>query len=149
VVVDGKTELRVGRLVLSAKPVDQQTACQLRRARASSGAVHDFLTNDERLDGQRLAVESAEFDADRAHRQFDACEPEHRLVARTFEGALAAVERERGKLAALEQARPAPLTDDERTALTRLARDLPRLWNAPTTTDRDRKELLRTLVATS
>ena len=28
----------------------------------------------------------------------------------------------------------------------RLARDLPRVWNAPTTTDRDRKELLRTLV---
>ena len=63
-----------------------------------------------------------------------------------MEDALAAVERERGKLAALEQARPAPLTDDERAALARLARDLPRLWNAPTTTDRDRKELLRTLV---
>ena len=95
-------------------------------------------------------VERAEFEADRARRQFDACEPEHRLVARTLEraleDALAAVERERGKLAALEQARPAPLTDDERAALARLARDLPRLWNAPTTTDRDRKELLRTLV---
>lgn len=84
-----------------------------------------------------------------ARRQFDACEPEHRLVARTLErsleDALAAVERERGKLTALEQARPAPLTDDERATLARLARDLPRLWNAPTTTDRDRKELLRTL----
>ena len=57
------------------------------------------------------------------------------------------VERERGKLAALEQARPAPMTDAERAALARLARDLPRLWNAPTTTDRDRKELLRTLVS--
>src|SRR4051812_16270712 len=63
-----------------------------------------------------------------------------------LEDALAAVEREQGKLAALEQARPAPLTDDQRAALARLARDLPRLWNAPTTTDRDRKELLRTLV---
>jgi excisionase family DNA binding protein len=43
--------------------------------------------------------------------------------------------------------RPAPLTDAERHALARLARDLPRLWAAPTTTDRDRKELVRTLVA--
>jgi excisionase family DNA binding protein len=86
----------------------------------------------------------------RARRQFDACEPEHRLVARTLErsleDALAAVEREQGKLAALEQTRPAPLTDEERIALAQLARDLPRLWHASTTTDRDRKELLRALV---
>src|SRR5215213_86980 len=61
-------------------------------------------------------------------------EPEHRLVARTLEhrleDALAATEREHGKLAALEQARPAPLTDHERRALARVARDLPTLWNA-------------------
>jgi DNA invertase Pin-like site-specific DNA recombinase len=118
---------------------------------ATAGAVRELHDqHDERLAGQRLAVQRAEFDADRAHRQLDACEPEHRLVARTLEraleDALAAVERERGKLAALEQARPAPLTDDERAALARLARDLPSVWNAPTTTDRDRKELLRTLV---
>jgi DNA invertase Pin-like site-specific DNA recombinase len=118
---------------------------------ATVGAVRELHDqHDQRLAGQRLAVEQAEFDADRARRQFDACEPEHRLVARTLErtleDALAAVEREGGKLAALEQARPAPLTDDERAALARLARDLPRLWDAPTTTDRDRKELLRTLV---
>src|SRR3954469_24763953 len=118
---------------------------------ATAGAVRELHDqHDERLAGQRLAVERAEFEADRARRQFDACEPEHRLVARTLEraleDALATVEREQGKLAALEQARPAPLTDDERAALARLARDLPRLWNAPTTTDRDRKELLRTLV---
>jgi DNA invertase Pin-like site-specific DNA recombinase len=118
---------------------------------ATAGAVRELHDqHDERLAGQRLALERAEFEADRARRQFDACEPEHRLVARTLEraleDALVAAERERGKLATLEQARPAPLTDHERAALARLARDLPRLWNAPTTTDRDRKELLRTLV---
>ena len=106
--------------------------------------------HEQRLAGQRLAFERAEFEADRARRQFDACEPEHRLVARTLEraleDALAGVERERGKLAALAQARPAPLTDAERAVLARLARDLPRLWDAETTTDRDRKELLRTLI---
>jgi excisionase family DNA binding protein len=57
------------------------------------------------------------------------------------------VERERGKLSALEQRRPAPLNDAERQALARLARDLPRLWSAPTTSDRERKQLLRTLIA--
>jgi DNA invertase Pin-like site-specific DNA recombinase len=119
---------------------------------ATAGALSELQDqHEQRVVGQRLAVERARFEADRARRQFDACEPEHRLVARTleaaFEAALAALEREEGKLAALEQARPAPLSDDERAALARLARDLPRIWNAPTTTDRDRKELLRTLLS--
>jgi excisionase family DNA binding protein len=120
--------------------------------RASGEAIGELeRQHEERMRGQRLAVERTEFEAERARRQFDACEPEHRLVARTLEavleGALAAVERERRRLAELEQRRPEPLTADERRALAHLARDLPRLWDAPTTTARDRKELLRTLVA--
>jgi excisionase family DNA binding protein len=120
--------------------------------RASAGAIEELeRQHAERLAGQRLALERAEFEADRARRQFDACEPEHRLVARTLEQrlerALTEVERERRQLAALEQARPAPLTAEERRALGRLARDLPRLWHAKTTTDRDRKELLRALLS--
>ena len=120
--------------------------------RASAGAIEELeRQHAERLAGQRLALERAEFEAERAGRQFDACEPEHRLVARTLEQrleqALTEVERERRQLAALEQARPAPLTADERRALARLARDLPRLWHAKTITDRDRKELLRTLLS--
>src|SRR5207248_2205324 len=120
--------------------------------RVCSEAVGELeRQHEERLDGQRLAVERAKFEAGRAQRQFDACEPEHRLVARTLEGrleaALAELERERRKLAELETRRPEPLTEDERRALGRLIRDLPRLWAADTTTARDRKELLRTLIS--
>jgi excisionase family DNA binding protein len=43
--------------------------------------------------------------------------------------------------------RPEPLTDIERQALTRLVRDLPKIWVADTTAARDRKELLRTLIS--
>ena len=68
-------------------------------------------------------------------------------LERKLEDALAGVEREQRTLAALEHARPAPLTDQERRALTRLARDLPKLWAAKTRPDRDRKELLRTLIS--
>jgi hypothetical protein len=118
---------------------------------ATAGAINELEDQHEQhLAGQRLALERAEFEAERAERQFDACEPENRLVARTLERkleqALAAAEHERGKLAATEGVRPAPLTDQERQALTRLARDLPRLWEAKSTSDRDRKELLRTLI---
>ncbi len=119
---------------------------------ATAGAIRELENqHQQRLAGQRLALERAEFEAERAERQFDACEPENRLVARTLERkleqALAGAERERGKLAATERGRPAPLTDQERAVLARLARDLPRLWDATTTSDRDRKELLRTLVS--
>src|SRR5581483_10385497 len=118
---------------------------------AAAGAVAELeAQHEERLAQQRLSLERAEYEAARAKRQYDACEPEHRLVARTleraYEQALAEVEREWGKLAALEQTRPALLTELERQALDRLARDLPRLWDAATTSDRDRKELLRALI---
>src|SRR5207245_5987747 len=103
------------------------------------------------LAGRGLALERAEFEAERGRRQFDACEPENRLMARSLEAkleqALGGVAREQRALAVLEHARPAPLNDQERRALTRLARDLPRLWAAKSTSDRDRKELLRTLLS--
>jgi DNA invertase Pin-like site-specific DNA recombinase len=118
---------------------------------ATAGAIRELEDQHEQLlAGQRLALERAEYEAERAERQFDACEPENRLVARTLErrleDALATVERERGKVIALEHAHPEPLTDQERVALVQIARDLPRLWAANTTTDRDRKLLLRTLI---
>ena len=120
--------------------------------RASAEAIGELeRDHHDRLRGQQLAVERAEFETGRAQRQFDACEPEHRLVARTLEArleqTLAELERERRKLAELEARRPEPLTDIERQALTRLIRDLPRIWTADTTTPRDRKELLRTLIS--
>jgi hypothetical protein len=90
--------------------------------RASAGAIEELeRQHKERLHDHRLALERAEFEADRARLQFDACEPEHRLVARTLEHrleqALTDVERECRQLAALEQTRPAPLTAEERRAL--------------------------------
>jgi hypothetical protein len=106
--------------------------------------------HDERVRQQCLAVERADYEADRARRQFDACEPENRLVARTLERALevalSEAERARRRLVDVERQRPAALTDGEVRALKRAAADVRRVWAARTTTDRDRKQLLRTLV---
>lgn len=95
-----------------------------------------------------LAVERARYQADRAERALAAVEPENRLVARTLEsrweaklGALA--EAEAALAAALADTGPTPPRDQ----LEALAADLPALWAAETTSDRDRKRLLRTLVA--
>jgi DNA invertase Pin-like site-specific DNA recombinase len=106
---------------------------------------------DRRMRSSRaaeLAVERARYDADRAGRAFLACEPENRLVARSLEA------RWEARLVALAEAEQtlaqttaqlAPLPD--RAELQALTSDLPRLWHAPTTQVKDRKRMLRTLIA--
>jgi DNA invertase Pin-like site-specific DNA recombinase len=95
-----------------------------------------------------LAVERARYDADRAERAFHACEPENRLVARSLEARwetrLAAVAE---ATAALQAARDTLPPLPSRADLEKLAADLPGLWHAATTSDKDRKRLLRTLIA--
>jgi DNA invertase Pin-like site-specific DNA recombinase len=95
-----------------------------------------------------LAVERARYEADRAERAFHACEPEHRLVARSleqrWEARLAAL-AEAEQALAQTQAAVAPLPPREE--LEALCADLPGLWGAPTTSNRDRKRMLRTLIA--
>ena len=95
-----------------------------------------------------LALERARYDADRAERAFCQVEPDNRLVARSlearWEARLAALaEAEQALQAAQDTLPPLPSRDD----LEKLAADLPGLWNAPTTSARDRKRLLRTLIA--
>jgi hypothetical protein len=77
-------------------------------------------------------------------------EPENRLVARGLETAwesrlrdLAAAETE---LRRREQQRPSAISPKQLQAIQRLGSDIRQVWSATTTTDRDRKELLRTLL---
>ncbi len=95
-----------------------------------------------------LQVERARYEAARAERAYHQCEPENRLVARSLE------QRWEAKLTALAEAEAAlaavhaetvPLPSRE--ALEALARDVPALWDAPTTSARDRKRVVRALIA--
>jgi DNA invertase Pin-like site-specific DNA recombinase len=106
--------------------------------------------HDAALEQWRLQVERARYEAERAERRYRQVEPEHRLVARGLErdweqklSALAAAEAE---LELRERQRPRTLTTAEREQLLGLGTDLGRVWSAPTTTDRDRKQLLRCLI---
>jgi len=98
-----------------------------------------------------LAVERARFDADRARRQYDAVEPENRLVARTLERALEnklADQRQAERdLLAQQTRRPVKLSDDELAWLSRAGADVRKIFEAPTTTFRERKQLLRAILA--
>jgi DNA invertase Pin-like site-specific DNA recombinase len=106
--------------------------------------------HDAALAQWRLQVERARYDAERAERRYRQVEPEHRLVARglerDWEKALGALAEAEAELELRERQRPRTLTDQERGQLLALGADLGRVWSAPTTTDRDRKQLLRTLI---
>jgi hypothetical protein len=98
----------------------------------------------------RQRLERADFAADRARRQYQLVEPENRLVARQLEKDWEAALAERQRLGEeydrFTAARPRVLTAAEREQIRALAADLPAVWKAPTTSDADRKQLIRHLV---
>jgi DNA invertase Pin-like site-specific DNA recombinase len=116
------------------------------KALAEADTVHA-----QRLGAFELAVERARFEADRARRQFDAVEPENRLVGRTLEAtweqSLTALRRAEADLAAQRTRRPTTLTAEELDWVGRAGADLRAVFEASSTTHRERKQLLRAIVA--
>jgi len=123
---------------------------------AAIAATARALADQEASEATRLrafetAVERCRFEAERARRQFDGCEPENRLVARTletnWEQRLRDLERAESDLAAQRARRTSPLTNEELQRLERAGADLRAVFQAPTTSQRDRKLLLRALIS--
>jgi hypothetical protein len=132
--------------VVSGLLLEAVTPEQITAALAVADEVTERHVRSHRA--AELTVERARYEADRAERAFGQVEPENRLVARSLEA------RWEAKLAALaeaetalETARAAKPPLPPRSRLEALAADLPRLWDDPDTSPRDRKRLLRTLVA--
>ena len=118
---------------------------ELDLAIAAAGEVTDRRQRATRA--AELAVDRARYQADRAERAFCACEPQNRLVARSLETRWEArlTELAEAQAALAAQLRDqAPLPGPARLAET--AARLPGLWHAPTTSGKDRKRLLRTLL---
>ena len=63
----------------------------------------------------------------------------------SWETALQAVAEAQAELARRQALRPKTLTSAERAAILALGDDLHQVWDAPATTDKDRKQLLHTL----
>jgi DNA invertase Pin-like site-specific DNA recombinase len=116
------------------------------------------LTATERVEQERAELarlwqhrrERAAYEAERAARQYHAVEPEHRLVARTLERAweekLLAQQQLEEEYHRFLQQKPRVLSESEREAIRRLATDIPVLWATSTTTDADRKEIIRQVI---
>jgi DNA invertase Pin-like site-specific DNA recombinase len=129
-----------GRLLAAVNPAEVALAL------AAADEVADRHKRTSRA--AELAVERARYEAERAERAFHAAEPENRLVTRTlearWEAKLVALAEAEAALAATADTLP-PLPG--RADLEALIIDLPTLWHASTTSDKDRKRLLRTLIA--
>jgi hypothetical protein len=98
----------------------------------------------------RQRLERAQYAVKRAFRQYNAVDPENRLVARELEQqweealqAQSALQAEYDRVVARE---PVPLRAMERVAIERLADDIPALWHAPSTTNADRQAVVRQCV---
>lgn len=104
---------------------------------------------DEKRKILQLELQRAEYEAERAYRQYNKVEPENRLVSAHLESkwnsCLEEVERIKEKLQRLSQ-EIEPLNKQQREELIRLSEDLPALWNLPTTTNQLRKKMIRTVI---
>lgn len=98
----------------------------------------------------QLQLEQARYAARLAERRYKAVDPDSRNVARTLEREwndrledLSRLERECEEVRRREKV---VISDEDRKKIVALARDLPKVWKARSTTPNDRKTLLRMLV---
>lgn len=98
----------------------------------------------------QLQVERARYETQRAERRYRAVEPENRLVARgleaEWENSLRALDAAEADLRRRQPEATRVVSAEERGLILALGTDVERVWDAPSTSDRDRKELLRTLI---
>jgi DNA invertase Pin-like site-specific DNA recombinase len=126
-------------------------AMQPAQLEVSMAALEQIEARARQIDRQwQLRIERAHYEADLARRRFFAVEPENRLVARSLERdwneKLAEIQHLEGEYAALPRPTARLASPEERQRILALAQDLPLVWHSPTTTNAERKQLLRFLV---
>lgn len=98
----------------------------------------------------KLRLDRARYEARLAERRYKAVDPDNRVVARTLErewnDKLREVDDVEREQLQLRRSQKLDLTAEDRARIVALARDLRRVWSAPSTSDAERKNLLRMLV---
>jgi len=115
--------------------------------RAVTDCEHQASEKQRQLE---LALEHARYEAGRAQRQYDAIDPDNRLVAaeleRRWNSTLAAVCALEEELQALARQRPTALSAEERERLLRMGDDLEAAWHHPSATAITRKRIIRVVL---
>jgi DNA invertase Pin-like site-specific DNA recombinase len=105
---------------------------------------------DERIKQKELSLEHARFEAARAHRQYNAVDPDNRLVSGELERRWnEALKRQRAveqELHELHASRPEPLSEGARQEIMALGADVESLWHHPRSSAQLRKRIIRTVI---
>jgi DNA invertase Pin-like site-specific DNA recombinase len=114
-------------------------------------ALRELETRDQAIMRQwQMRLERAEYEAALAERRYQEVDPANRLVAGTLErrwnDALLQVEELKQQAVEFQHQHARVATPEQKEKVLALARDLPRLWHAPTTPAKDRKRMLRLLI---
>ena len=134
---------RIGKRVLEAvAPMEIEIAVE---------AAKQLAARDQELHRQwELRLQRADYEAQLAERTYRAVDATNRLVASTLEQqwneALEKLESLRDEQRRQEQKLRVPVDEQTKAELMRLAEDLPGVWQAASTSNRDRKRLLRLLI---
>jgi excisionase family DNA binding protein len=119
---------------------------------AALAAVEALSQHRSEKKGQLdLALQQARYEAARAQRQYDAADPENRLVAgeleRRWNERLAVARDLELEIDQLHSDKAPVLTEADRERLMALGQDLVRAWESPGATPETRKKIIRTVIA--
>ncbi|MFQ5473149.1 MAG: recombinase family protein [Dehalococcoidia bacterium] len=133
---------RVSEEILRAcSPLGMEAACKAFAEREREYAAA--------LQTARLAVQAAQYEADRAFEQFDLCDPKNRLVADTLEErlneTLARLKAAKDRLHE-EESESQALTEADREKLQELAERFPDVWSHPEAEPKLKKNIIRTAI---
>src|SRR5437016_12559702 len=114
-------------------------------------ALRELESRDQAILRQwQMRLERAEYEVALAERRYQEVDPANRLVAGTLErrwnDALVHLEEFKKEAAEFQRQEAHVATPEQKAQVLTLARDLPRLWHAPTTQSKDRKRMLRLLI---
>ena len=114
-------------------------------------ALEELEARDQTIGRQwQMRLERAEYEAALAERRYLEVDPSQRLVAATLERrwneALLQWEELKKQATQFRQQQARVATPEQKAKVLALAKDLPRLWHAPTTQAKDRKQMLRLLI---
>jgi hypothetical protein len=139
---------------MSSKPIDAQVvalffdALAPAQLRIAAQAVEQLQQQRDALQQQwERQLQQARYEVQLAQRQSDAVDPDYRRVAaeleRRWNAKLEALQALEAAYAEAQRQAHFSVSPEEQQAIQRLAQDLPALWQAPTPTDQERKQLLR------
>ena len=127
------------------------TALQPAELELAVTALNELEQRDHAIMRQwHMRIERAEYEVALAERRYQECDPANRLVAGTLErrwnDAMLRLDEIKTQAAEFQSQKAHVATSEQKAQVLALARNLPRLWRAPTTSAKDRKRMLRLLI---